>query len=91
MPGSAAAGSPARPSRRREGALALAFYVVLALVLIGRAALGTGSGLRSGTLGTGPDVQIFVWGLRWWPHAIGHGLDPLHSSLVWPPAGGGAE
>jgi hypothetical protein len=63
-------------------------YVVLALVLIGRAALGAGTGLRSGTLGTGPDVQIFVWGLRWWPHAIGHGLDPLRSSLVWPPAGG---
>jgi hypothetical protein len=76
------------PSRRREGVLALVLYVVLALVLIGRASLGAGSGPGSGTLGTGPDVQIFVWGLHWWPHALGHGLDPLRSSVVWPPAGG---
>ena len=75
-------------SRRREGALALGLYVVLALVVIGRASLGAGSGPGSGTLGTGPDVQIFVWGLRWWPHALGHGVDPLRSSVVWPPAGG---
>lgn len=72
--------------------LALALYVALALVLIGRASLGIGSGGASGpgsgTLGTGPDVQIFVWGLRWWPHALGHGLDPLRSSVVWPPGGG---
>ncbi len=68
--------------------LALALYVVLALALIGRALLGAGAGPRSGTLGTGPDVQIFVWGLRWWPHALGHGLDPLRSSVVWPPTGG---
>ena len=88
MRGSARAGSPIGQSRRREGALALALYVVLALVLVGRAALGAGSGPQSGSLGTGPDVQIFVWGLRWWPHAIGRGLDPLHASVVWPPAGG---
>ena len=80
---SARARSPGRPSRGWEGLLALALYVVLALVLIGRA---TGGG--SGSLGTGPDVQIFLWGLRWWPHALGHGLNPLHSSLVWPPGGG---
>jgi hypothetical protein len=79
-------GSSARPSRRREGLLALALYVVLSLVLVGRAALH--GSVTSGALGTGPDVQIFVWGLRWWPHALGHGLDPLHTSLVWPPAGG---
>jgi hypothetical protein len=78
-----------RESRRREGALALALYVVLALALIGRAALaGRAGGFGSGTLGTGPDVQIFLWGLRWWPHALGHGLDPLRSSVVWPPEGG---
>jgi hypothetical protein len=76
------------PSRRREGTLALGLYVVLALVLIGRASLGAGTGPGSGTLGTGPDVQIFVWGLHWWPHALGHGMDPLRSSVVWPPAGG---
>jgi hypothetical protein len=84
----ALAGSPDQPSRRRQGALALALYVALSLVLVGRAALHGTGGLSSGTLGTGPDVQIFLWGLRWWPHALGHGLDPLQSSLVWPPTGG---
>jgi hypothetical protein len=78
-------------SRRGEGAGALALYVALSLVLIGRAALtgtGPGSGPGAGTLGIGPDVQIFLWGLRWWPHALGQGLDPLRSSVVWPPYGG---
>jgi hypothetical protein len=72
-------------TRVGEGMFALALYVVLALALIGRVALGHPS---TGTLGTGPDVQIFQWGLRWWPYALGHGLDPLHSARVWPPAGG---
>jgi len=83
------AGSAGASSRRREGLLALILYVALALGLIGRAAFaGRGGGFGSGTLGTGPDVQIFLWGLRWWPHALGHGLDPLRSAVVWPPAGG---
>ncbi|HLI61337.1 MAG TPA: hypothetical protein VKV21_16890 [Solirubrobacteraceae bacterium] len=80
--------SAGRASRRREGALALALYLALAFGLIGRAALAGRGGFGSGTLGTGPDVQIFVWGLRWWPHALGHGLDPLKASVVWPPTGG---
>jgi hypothetical protein len=72
-------------SRVGEGVLALALYVALAVALIGRAAAGHPAG---GTLGTGPDVQIFEWGLRWWPYALGHGLDPLQSARVWPPDGG---
>ena len=76
------------PSRRQEGLLAFALYLALALALIGRAAVGAGSSPGSGTLGTGPDVQIFLWGLRWWPHALGHALNPLRSSVVWPPTGG---
>jgi hypothetical protein len=67
------------------GLLALALYLALAIGLVGRPAL---SHFGAGTLGTGPDVQIFLWGLRWWPYAIGHGLDPLRSTLIWPPAGG---
>jgi hypothetical protein len=33
------------------------------------------------------DPDLFVWVLGWWPHAIGHGLNPLFSSLVSAPAG----
>ncbi len=59
-------------------------YLLLAIAAFGRPALGSPTG---GTLGVGPDVQIFLWGLRWWPYALAHGLDPLHSQLVWPPRG----
>lgn len=34
-----------------------------------------------------PDPNFFVWALRWWPYAIAHGLDPLHSTQVAAPGG----
>ncbi len=63
-----------------------ALYLLLSLLWIGRLVL---TGPRPGTLGVGPDVQIFIWGLRWWPYAIQHGLDPLVSKVIWPPYGSG--
>jgi hypothetical protein len=33
------------------------------------------------------DPDLFVWVLGWWPHAIGHSLNPLYSSLVRAPGG----
>ena len=33
------------------------------------------------------DFQIMAWSLEWWPWAIRHGVNPLHTSLLWPPAG----
>jgi hypothetical protein len=36
---------------------------------------------------TGMDPNFYVWGLRWWPYAISHGLDPLHTSLAQVPTG----
>jgi hypothetical protein len=33
------------------------------------------------------DFQIMTWSLAWWPWAIGHGVDPLRSMLLWPPDG----
>jgi hypothetical protein len=33
------------------------------------------------------DPDLFVWVLGWWPHAIGHWLNPLYSGLVSAPAG----
>src|ERR1700752_2541907 len=33
------------------------------------------------------DPNLFVWCLGWWPHAIGHWLNPLFSSKVRGPAG----
>jgi len=33
------------------------------------------------------DFQIMTWSLEWWPWALGHGVDPLHTSLLWAPSG----
>lgn len=33
------------------------------------------------------DYQIMTWSLSWWPWAIGHGVDPLHTHLLWAPGG----
>ncbi len=35
------------------------------------------------------DPNFYTWSLRWWPYAIGHGLNPLHSTEIGAPAGYG--
>jgi hypothetical protein len=34
-----------------------------------------------------PDPNFYVWSLKWWPYAVGHGLDPLHTNLIGAPGG----
>src|SRR2546423_310872 len=34
-----------------------------------------------------PDPQQFMWALVWWPHALAHGLDPIHSHALFAPEG----
>jgi len=36
-----------------------------------------------------PDPNFYTWSLRWWPYAIAHGLNPLHTAQVGAPAGVG--
>ena len=33
------------------------------------------------------DPNFFIWGMRWWPYAIGHGLNPLYTHQIMAPAG----
>lgn len=33
------------------------------------------------------DPNFFVWSLRWWPYAIGHGLDPMTTRFIGAPGG----
>ena len=33
------------------------------------------------------DYQVMTWSLKWWPYAVGHGLNPLRTQLLWPPEG----
>jgi hypothetical protein len=35
------------------------------------------------------DPNFYTWSLRWWPYAISHGLNPLHTTEVSAPAGAG--
>ena len=43
----------------------------------------------SAAVGVNPasDYQVMTWSLEWWPWAIGHGVDLLHTHLLWPPEG----
>jgi hypothetical protein len=38
-------------------------------------------------VGWGTDPSSFMWYLAWWPHAVGHGLNPLVTQDVWAPVG----
>jgi hypothetical protein len=68
-----------------QGLLALAVYLAIwvlgyALPLVlhpGRPALDQSS----------MDPNFYTWGLRWWPYAIGHGLNPLHTTQLNAPGG----
>jgi hypothetical protein len=33
------------------------------------------------------DPNFFVWSLHWWPYALGHGLDPMTTTMIGAPAG----
>ena len=33
------------------------------------------------------DPMAFLWFLAWWPFALSHGLNPLHTSFAWVPVG----
>ena len=70
--------------RRSSGPLAaLAGYALLSLALFGRGVLRDGGGSVVGSYGS--DQATFAWSLAWWPHAIGHGLHPLLTDLVYAP------
>jgi hypothetical protein len=45
--------------------------------------------LASTAVGFNPasDFQVMTWSLEWWPWAISHGVNPLHTQLFWPPEG----
>ncbi len=44
---------------------------------------------QRGIVGSNPnsDFQIMTWSLDWWPWAIAHGTNPLHTHLLWAPGG----
>jgi len=79
-------GSAAVAGRHRgQHLLALLAYGCLSLALFGPWILGRMSTwfLSAST----QDGSIFIWMFRWWPYAISHGINPLHTTAAWAPTG----
>jgi hypothetical protein len=70
-----------RPDAGKHAA-ALLLYAAISVVFV-----GAGTSLTTRILGAGSDTQIFIWFLAWWPWAVAHHLDLLHSNAVWQPLG----
>jgi len=69
---------------RGGGLTAFGVYLVLALIW-GRAALAhLGSACACTTYG---DAAQFPWTFVWFPHALFHGLNLLHTPVIWSPGG----
>lgn len=65
--------------------LVLAGFGALALLFFGPAVIPRFSASYVG--GSGPDAKLFMWSVAWWPYALGHGLNPLVTHIVWAPGG----
>jgi hypothetical protein len=89
MPRITAAGHLARRARSLhpavQGLLALAGYLAVFIALYAFTLIRH-PGLP--VVGQGQvDPNFYVWSMRWWPYAISHGLNPLHSRQIGAPAG----
>lgn len=72
------------PGLDRVALCTLGFYLTLSFGFFGRALLGEAANKY---VGVGADPGLFMWFLRWWPHAVTHGLSPFYTRLVWSPEG----
>src|SRR6266536_507426 len=73
--------------RRRpvQHAGAFVLYLSASLLLFGPKILPH---MSTRILSSAPtEASVFVWSLSWWPHALGHGLNPLFTHLAWAPTG----
>jgi len=68
-----------------QGLLALAIYSAVWLPTVVRTLVSHPS--RAQLMQSSPDPNFYVWSLRWWPYALGHGLNPLYTNLISAPAG----
>ncbi len=80
--------TPGRIGRARfaqpSAAVALALYLGAAGLMLGGVLVDPSAHrciCHSG------DVNMFTWSLAWFPRALTHGADPLHTSLIYVPQG----
>lgn len=70
--------------RGRTSAVVLAVYVLVAFAYWGARLLPHPGRYY---IGAATDPQIFIWSFAWWPHALGHSLNPFHTNAIWAPQG----
>jgi hypothetical protein len=68
-----------------QGLIAFTSYLAAFVALFGRAIVPHLNVPSVGQDKVDPNFYIWAWG--WWPHALTHGLNPLHSYLIGAPAG----
>lgn len=65
--------------------LILFLYLGISAALMAPKVAGQPNGRVLSSVGS--EASIFVWSLRWWPYALGHGLNPLFTHVAWAPFG----
>jgi hypothetical protein len=68
----------------RRTLLVLAAYLGLGFLYLG---VPVAAHPERTLVGQRVDVEIFVWSLAWWPHAILHGENPFVTHAIWAPTG----
>ena len=88
----AGAADPEVPERGRravgpatQGLIAFIVYLVVFVALFGHALLPHLNVPKVGQDKVDPNFYVWAWG--WWPYALTHGLNPLHSHLIGAPGG----
>src|SRR5215469_777588 len=73
------------PGPALQGLFALVIYLSVFITGFGLALV---SGLNVPQVGQHyVDPNLFIWCWRWWPYAVSHGLNPLHTYEIGVPAG----
>ena len=72
----------------RPSILALAAFLLYLLISFVLWVVPVGGHLATRHLGMGGnDVRLYVWAMKWTPHAIANGLDPFRTDAVFAPNG----
>lgn len=65
---------------------AFAFYLIAAMLMFGRPVLAHPT-RDCICLATSHDPGVYAWAMRWWPHALVHGMNPFYTKDLYAPVG----
>jgi hypothetical protein len=69
----------------RQGGIAFLIYLVVWVTTAFRPIVSHITWMQLNQKSQDPNISL--WSLRWWPYAIGHGLNPLYTHEIFAPAG----